>query len=96
VANEKIVFVAFAIEDKDQRTLLKGQTFHPRAPFEFVDMSVKEPYDKDWKDRVLTRIPLPRRDRSGQQKFPHIVRSEVGDRMCQGREEAHPRHLGLH
>ena len=50
------VFVAFAIEDQRQRDFLKGQTLHPRAPYEFIDMSVKEPYDKEWKDRVRTRI----------------------------------------
>ena len=41
---------------KGSATFLKGQSLHPRAPFEFIDMSVKEPYDKDWKDRVRTRI----------------------------------------
>jgi hypothetical protein len=56
MADAKVVFVAFAIEDKTQRDFLKGQTLHPRAPFEFVDMSVKEPYDKEWKARVRTRI----------------------------------------
>jgi len=56
MADTKVVFVAFAIEDKTQRDFLKGQTLHPRAPFEFVDMSVKEPYDKEWKERVRTRI----------------------------------------
>lgn len=56
MADQKVVFVAFAIEDELQRDLLKGQTLHPRAPYEFIDMSVKEPYDKDWKERVRTRI----------------------------------------
>lgn len=56
MAEKKVVFVAFAIEDVRQRDFLKGQSLHARAPFEFVDMSVKEPYDKDWKDRVRTRI----------------------------------------
>ncbi len=56
MADKKVVFIAFAIEDERQRDLFKGQSLHPRAPFEFVDMSVKEPYDKDWKDRVRTRI----------------------------------------
>jgi MTH538 TIR-like domain (DUF1863) len=56
VADKKTVFIAFAIEDEKQRDLLKGQSLHPRAPYEFIDMSVKEPYDKDWKDRVRTRI----------------------------------------
>jgi hypothetical protein len=56
VADKKVIFVAFAIEDERQRDFLKGQSLHSRAPFEFVDMSVKEPYDKDWKDRVRTRM----------------------------------------
>lgn len=56
MSDKKVVFVAFAIEDERQRDLLKGQTLHPRAPYEFIDMSVKEPYDKEWQDRVRTRI----------------------------------------
>jgi MTH538 TIR-like domain (DUF1863) len=56
LANKKVVFIAFAIEDERQRDFLKGQSLHPRAPYEFTDMSVKEPYDKDWKERVRTRI----------------------------------------
>lgn len=56
MADKKTVFVAFAIEDEHQRDLLKGQSLHPRSPFEFIDMSVKQPYDSDWKDRVRTRI----------------------------------------
>jgi hypothetical protein len=56
VADKKVVFIAFAIEDETQRDFLKGQSLHSRAPYEFIDMSVKEPYDNDWKDRVRTRI----------------------------------------
>lgn len=56
MSDKKTLFVAFAIEDQRQRDLLKGQTLHPRAPYEFIDMSVKEPYDKEWKERVRTRI----------------------------------------
>jgi hypothetical protein len=56
MADKKVVFVAFAIEDERQRDFLKGQSLHPRAPFEFIDMSVKEAYDANWKDRVRTRI----------------------------------------
>jgi hypothetical protein len=56
MTDKKVVFVAFAIEDKTQRDFLKGQSLHPRAPFEFIDMSVKEPYDSDWKGHVRTRI----------------------------------------
>jgi hypothetical protein len=56
MADSKVVFVAFAIEDQGQRNLLKGQSVNAQTPFEFVDMSVKEPYDRDWKERVRTRI----------------------------------------
>lgn len=56
MADKKVVFVAFAIEDERQRDFLKGQSLQPRAPYEFIDVSVKEPYDSEWKDRVRTRI----------------------------------------
>lgn len=56
MADKKIVFIAFAIEDERQRDFFKGQSLHPRAPFEFIDMSVKQAYDNDWKDKVRTRI----------------------------------------
>jgi hypothetical protein len=56
MADKKVVFVAFAIEDERQRDFLKGQSLHPRAPYEFIDMSVKEAYDSEWKERVRTRI----------------------------------------
>lgn len=56
MSDKKIVFVAFAIEDVSQRDLLKGQSLHPRKPFEFIDMSVKKAYDTEWKDKVRTRI----------------------------------------
>lgn len=56
MADKKVVFVAFAIEDVRQRDLLKGQSLHTKSPFEYVDMSVKEAYDSDWKERVRTRI----------------------------------------
>jgi hypothetical protein len=56
MADRKVVFIAFAIDDERQRDFLKGQSLNTRCPFEYVDMSVKEPYDKDWKDRVRTRI----------------------------------------
>jgi hypothetical protein len=56
LANNKVIFVAFAIEDERQRDFLKGQSLLTDCPFEYTDMSVKEPYDKDWKERVRTRI----------------------------------------
>ena len=56
MADKKVIFIAFAIEDERQRDFLKGQSLHSRAPFEFIDMSVKDPYDENWKERVRTRI----------------------------------------
>jgi hypothetical protein len=56
MADRKVVFIAFAIEDKTQRDFLVGQSWNSKTPFEFIDMSVKEPYDREWKDRVRTRI----------------------------------------
>lgn len=56
MAEEKVVFVAFAIEDERQRDFLKGQSLHPREPYKFIDMSVKDAYETEWKARVRTRI----------------------------------------
>jgi len=56
MAETKVIFVAFAIEDERQRDFLKGQSLNTNSPFEYIDMSVKEPYDSNWKERVRTRI----------------------------------------
>lgn len=56
MATKKTIFIAFAIEDERQRDFLVGQSLHTDTPFEFIDMSVKEPYDEAWKDKVRTRI----------------------------------------
>ena len=56
MATKKVVFIAFAIKDESQRDLLKGQSLNTESPFEYIDMSVKNPYDNDWKERVRTRI----------------------------------------
>jgi hypothetical protein len=56
MADKKVVFVAFAIEDETQRNLLKGQSLKTTTPFEYIDMSVKEAYDSEWKERVRTRV----------------------------------------
>ena len=56
MATTKTVFIAFAIEDQTQRDFLKGQSLLTDCPFEYIDMSVKEAYDTNWKERVRTRI----------------------------------------
>ena len=56
MADSKVVFVAFAIEDEAIRNMIKGQSLHTDSPFEYTDMSVKEAYDEGWKQKVRTRI----------------------------------------
>ncbi|WP_297505495.1 hypothetical protein [Ferrovum sp.] len=56
MTDKKIVFVAFAIEDARIRDMIKGQSLHTNSPFEYVDMSVKEAYEEEWKNKVRTRI----------------------------------------
>lgn len=53
---ERVVFIAFAKEDESARNLFTGQRLTTRSPFTFVDMSVKEPYKSEWKERVRTRV----------------------------------------
>ena len=56
MADKKVVFLAFAIEDVRIRDLITGQSLNTETPFEYIDMSVKEAYDEEWKKRVRTRI----------------------------------------
>lgn len=53
---DKRIFISFAIEDKTSRDFLVGQARNENSPFEFVDMSVKEPWDSQWKTRCRTKI----------------------------------------
>jgi hypothetical protein len=52
----KRVFIAFAIQDKTYRNFLVGHARHPKTPFDFVDMSVKEPWDANWKTNCRARV----------------------------------------
>lgn len=56
MADKKTIFIAFAIEDERQRDFLKGQSLLTNSPFEYIDMSVKQAYASEWKDKVRTRI----------------------------------------
>ena len=56
MANKKTVFIAFAIEDEKIRNMIKGQSLNTDSPFEYIDMSVKEAYDEEWKKKVRIRI----------------------------------------
>ncbi len=50
------IFTSFAIEDKTMKDLFVGQAKHDKVPYEFVDMSVKQPWDTQWKTRCRTKI----------------------------------------
>lgn len=50
------IFISFAAEDATYRDLLKGQARNEMSPFDFIDMSVKEPWDEKWKTNCRTKI----------------------------------------
>jgi antiphage defense system Thoeris ThsB-like protein len=50
------VFISFAAEDARMRDLFVGQMKLEDSPIEFVDFSVKEPWDEKWKTNCRTRI----------------------------------------
>ncbi|MEK6664743.1 MAG: TIR domain-containing protein [Pseudomonadota bacterium] len=56
MSEKKVIFIAFAIEDERIRDMIKGQSLNAKSPFEYVDMSVTEAYDEEWKKKVRTRI----------------------------------------
>jgi hypothetical protein len=53
---EKRIFISFAVEDKYARDHLVGQSNNINSSFDFVNMSVKEPWSDSWKTRCRTRI----------------------------------------
>lgn len=54
----KRVFISFAIEDKFARDHLVYQAQNHKVPFEFYDMSVKNPFDSAWKTQCRDRIKM--------------------------------------
>jgi hypothetical protein len=56
MADTKSVFIAFSMDDEASRNLFTGQRTNEGTPFEYIDLSVKERYDSDWKTKVTTRI----------------------------------------
>jgi len=52
----KRIFISFAIEDKNLRDFLVGQARNEKSPFEFIDMSVKKPWDSEWKTNCRRKI----------------------------------------
>jgi hypothetical protein len=56
VASKHRIFISFAIEDEWYRTAVVGQSRNEKSPFEFVDMSVKEPWSEAWRTQCRSRI----------------------------------------
>jgi len=56
MATTNRIFISFAAEDSKYRDFLVGQARNKKSPFEFVDMSVKEPWDSAWKTKCRTKI----------------------------------------
>lgn len=56
MATKNRIFISFAIEDKTLKDFLVGQARNEKSPFEFVDMSVKQPWDSSWKTNCRTKI----------------------------------------
>ena len=52
----KRIFISFAIEDENLRDFLRGQARKDNSPFEFIDMSVKTPWDSMWKTNCRRKI----------------------------------------
>ncbi len=53
----KKIFISFAIEDEAYRNHLIKQARDEKSPFDFVDMSVKQPWNEnEWKKRCRTKI----------------------------------------
>lgn len=53
---KKRIFISFAKEDIRLRDFLVGQSRNDNCPFEFIDMSVKQPWDSAWKTNCRTKI----------------------------------------
>lgn len=53
----KRVFISFAIEDEKYRGFLVSQARKKHSPFDFIDMSVKTPWDEsEWQKKCRTKI----------------------------------------
>ena len=52
------VFISFDVSDEHMVNLLRNQARDERFPFAFRDYSVKEPFERWWKDEVSNLIHL--------------------------------------
>ncbi len=54
---KKKIFISFAVEDIKYRDFLVAQAKNKKSPFEFVDMSVKRPWNQnEWQERCKSKI----------------------------------------
>lgn len=53
---KKRIFISFAVEDVFARNNLVFQAEQEDTPFDFVDLSVKEPWSSSWKTNCRTKI----------------------------------------
>lgn len=54
---KKRIFISFAIEDVQYRDYLVEQSRQARSPFDFIDMSVKQPWkEAEWQRRCRVKI----------------------------------------
>ena len=56
MAKNNRIFIAFAAEDSTYRDFLVGQAKNEKSTFGFTDMSVKQPWDSQWKTNCRTKI----------------------------------------
>jgi len=56
MASNNRIFISFAVEDKWARDYLVGQARNDSSPFEFVNMSLSEPFDAQSKTKCRSRV----------------------------------------
>lgn len=55
-SRRKRVFISFHMDDQAQVELLRQQAKDSKYDIEFIDYSIKEPFDSKWKTRCTERI----------------------------------------
>ncbi len=56
MADRKVVFIAFAVEDMRIRNMIRGRSLHALSPFDYVDRSVMDASQEELERNVRTRI----------------------------------------
>lgn len=52
----KVIFVAFASEDKSKRDILKARRLNTASQVSYIDVLLKYPNEPRWQDKVRSRI----------------------------------------